>query len=168
MEIIPFAGIASVLVEHLHPMVFAIGDIDPAVRITADVVHDVEPARSGARLAPRRQQLSIGRELVHARVAVAVRHVDVAFGRQRGVGAAVERQPAHERRRPTRHADLQLEFSLRRETAHGVVAVIGAIDRVVRADVNAVGFLNTPSPHERRKLPSRSNTTTGCLPREKT
>ena len=39
------------------------------------------------------------------RVSVAVGDVDLAAGRQRGVGAAVERLTAHERRRLARNAE---------------------------------------------------------------
>jgi hypothetical protein len=42
----------AVAVEHLHAVVLAVGDIDPAVGIGRDVVHDVELAGIGAGLAP--------------------------------------------------------------------------------------------------------------------
>ena len=83
-------------------------------------------------------QLAVGRELVHARVAVAVRDVDVALGRQRGVRAAMERLAAHEGRGLAGHADGELDLAGGRAPAHGVVAVVGAIERVVAVDVQAV------------------------------
>ena len=93
-------------------MVLAVGDIDPAVGVGGDVVHDVELAGIGAGLAPGLQQLAVRRVLVDAGIAVAVRHVDLALRRQRGVGAAVERLAAHERRRLVRDADGQQHLAV--------------------------------------------------------
>src|SRR5271166_591099 len=52
MQIIPLSFELAVAVEHLDPMVLAVGDIDPAVGVAADVVRNVELARVGAGLAP--------------------------------------------------------------------------------------------------------------------
>ena len=47
-----------------------------------------------------------------------------------------------------------------------VVAVVGAVQRVVAVDMwMPWARPNKPSPQERRKLPSRSNTIIGCWPR---
>ena len=54
----PLGLVFAVAVEHLHAMVLAVGDIDQAVVVAGDVVHEVELARAGARLAPRGQQSS--------------------------------------------------------------------------------------------------------------
>ena len=138
VQVVPLRVILALPVEHLHAVVLAVGHIDPAVLVAADVVHDVECAGIGARLAPGELQLAVWRILVHARVAVAVGDVDVALGRQRGVGAAVERIAAVHRRGLAGHADLQQELPFQRQPAHRVVAVVGAVDRVVRRDVHAV------------------------------
>jgi hypothetical protein len=55
---VPLGLVFAVAVEHLHAMVLAVGDIDQAVVVAGDVVHEVELARAGARLAPRGQQSS--------------------------------------------------------------------------------------------------------------
>jgi len=47
-------------------MVLAVGDIDPAVGVAADVVGDVELAGIGAGLAPRAEQRAVRRERVDA------------------------------------------------------------------------------------------------------
>src|SRR6185503_8364155 len=54
----PLCLVLAVAVEYLHPMVLAVGDVDPALRVGDDVVDDVELARIGARLAPGQQALA--------------------------------------------------------------------------------------------------------------
>src|SRR6185503_1091333 len=93
------------------------GDVHPALGVGDDVVHDVELASVGTRLAPGLEQLAAGGELVHPGVAVTVAHV------RRGVAW---------------HAELEEDFPLRRALAHDVAAVIGAIEDVVCVDVQAM------------------------------
>src|SRR5262249_42976693 len=52
VEVIPLCLPFAVRVEHLHAVVLAVGDVNPALRIAADVVRNVELAGIGARLAP--------------------------------------------------------------------------------------------------------------------
>ena len=144
MQIVPLRLVFAVAVEYLHAVVLAIGDIDPAIRVGDDVVHDIELAGISAGLAPSLDQLSVRREFVHAGVAVAVGDVDLAFGRQRRMGAAVERLAAHERRRLVRDADGQQHLAVGRAFAHRVVAVIGAVEIVVGVDVQAVRAVEQP------------------------
>ena len=139
VQIVPLRLVFAVAVEHLHAMVLAVGDIDPAVGVGGDIVHDVELAGIGAGLAPAFDQLAVRRVFVHAGIAIAVGDVDLALRRQRGVGAAMERLAAHERRRLVRDADGQQHLAVGGAFAHGVVAVIGAIEIVVGVDVQAVG-----------------------------
>ena len=139
VQIVPLRLVFAVAVEHLHAVVLAVGDIDPAVGIGRDIVDDVELAGIGAGLAPGLQQLSVRRIFVDAGIAVAVGNIDLALRRQRGVGAAVKRLAAHERRGLVRDADGQQHLAVGRALAHGVVAVIGAIEIVVGIDVQAVG-----------------------------
>lgn len=153
MQVVPLRLVLAAGVEDLHPMVLAVGDVDPAVGVAADVVHDVELARTAAGLSPGAQQLAVWRVLVHARVAIAVRHVDLAAGRERGVGAAVEWIPAHIGRRLAGHAQLQEQLALRSEFAHGMVAVVAAVEHVVGADVQAVGVAEHPLPPGPQKVP---------------
>ena len=138
VQIVPLRLVFAVAVEHLHAMILAVGDIDPAIGIGRDVVDDVELAGIGAGLAPAFEQFAVGRVFVDAGVAVAVGDIDLALRRQRGVGAAMERLTAHERRRLVRNADGQQHLAAGRTFAHGVVAVVGAIQIVVGVDVQPV------------------------------
>jgi hypothetical protein len=60
-------------------VVLAVGDIDPAVAATADVVRNVELARVGAGFTPRHQELAVRSVLMDAGIAVAVRYVEFAL-----------------------------------------------------------------------------------------
>src|SRR5271168_2306435 len=60
VQVLPLRLVLAVAVEHLDPVVFAVGDIHPAVGVAADVVDDVELAFAGAGLAPRHQQFAVG------------------------------------------------------------------------------------------------------------
>src|SRR5215831_19752438 len=53
----------------------------------------------------------------------------------------------------------------RSSLADGVVPIVGEPDRVVGAMKTPWARGNIPSPNERRKLPSQSNTIIGCSPR---
>src|SRR5215471_15862423 len=64
MQIVPLGLELAVSVEHLNPMVLTVGDIEPPVRVAADVVRDIELAGVGARLSPRLQQFAVGRVFV--------------------------------------------------------------------------------------------------------
>src|ERR1044071_6416289 len=55
------------------------------------------------------------------------------------MGTAIERLAAHEWRRPARDADLEQHLPVECAFADGMVAVIGAIERVVRPDMQTVG-----------------------------
>src|SRR5438552_453902 len=107
VQIVPLGLVSAVAVEHLDAVIFAVGDIDPSVRIGCDVVDDVELAGIGAGLAPAFEQPAVGRVCVDAGVAVTVGDVDLPLGRQRSMRAAVKRLAAHERRRLVRYADCQ-------------------------------------------------------------
>src|SRR5207237_1233147 len=95
VHVVPLRLVFAVAVEYLDAVVFAVGDVDPAIRVAADVVGDVELTGIGARLAPGEQQLAIRAEFMDPGVAVAVRNIEIALRRHRGVGAAVERVAAH-------------------------------------------------------------------------
>ena len=66
------------------------------------------------------------------------------------------------------NADRQQHLAVERAFAHGVVAVVGAVEIVVGSMCRPCARENRPSPQVRRKLPSRSNTTIGWSPRLKT
>jgi hypothetical protein len=71
-------------------MIFAIGDIDPALVVAGNIVDQIELSRIGTRLAPGEQQLAVRRILVNAGIGIAVGNVDVALRREGRMSAAVE------------------------------------------------------------------------------
>src|SRR5258706_9318088 len=130
--------VPAVAVEHLDAVVLAVRHIDKAVGVGCDVVDDVELAGIGARLAPGFDQSAVWRVFVDAGVAVPVRDVDLAFGRERSMGTAVEGLAAHERRRLVRDADGQQPLAVGRALAHRMVAIIGAIEIILGVDVQTM------------------------------
>jgi hypothetical protein len=70
MLIVPPRLVFAVAVEHLHAMVFSVGDIDKNVGVGGDVMHNVELAGIGAGLAPAHDQFAIRAEHVDAGVAI--------------------------------------------------------------------------------------------------
>src|SRR6516162_1556059 len=77
MQIVPLGLEPAVAVEHLNPMILAVGDIDPAVGVAADVVRDIELSRVSARLAPRHQQFAVASVFVDPRITVTVGNVKI-------------------------------------------------------------------------------------------
>jgi hypothetical protein len=73
----PFSFQTPLPVEDLHTVVLTVRDIDPSIGIATDVVRNIELPWPDARATPGLQQFPFGRELVHAGIAVTVRHVDV-------------------------------------------------------------------------------------------
>src|SRR5262245_13528383 len=53
VQVLPLCLELAVAVEHLDAVVFAVRDIDPAIGVAADVVHDVEFAFAGTGFTPR-------------------------------------------------------------------------------------------------------------------
>jgi len=52
VQIVPLGLVFAVAVKYLHAVVLAVGDIDPAVDVGADIMGDIELAGIGAGLAP--------------------------------------------------------------------------------------------------------------------
>src|SRR5215213_9550797 len=138
MHVIPLGLESTLSVKHLDAMVLTVGNVNPAVLITANVVDDVELARLCAGFAPGEQQPAVRRVLVDPSIAVAVGDVQVSARGQSGVGAAVERIPAHVRGRFARNADLQQHFAVGSYMTDSVVSVVGAPQRIVGRNVDAV------------------------------
>ena len=84
----------SLLIEHLHAIVLAIGDQQPPAPIDPHAMRQVELPRRVARLTPREQMLRVRRELVHAGIAVAIAHEHRAIRRKGDVRRQVERATA--------------------------------------------------------------------------
>src|SRR5206468_10792346 len=59
VQIVPLRLPFAVAVEHLHTVVLAVGDVEPALRIAADIVRDVELAGIGAGLTPGAQEFTV-------------------------------------------------------------------------------------------------------------
>ena len=72
------------------------------------------------------------------RVAVTVRHVDLALWRKRGVRAAMKWLATHEGRRTTRHPELQQDFAVERDLAREMPAIVGEEHRVVGGHMDAM------------------------------
>ena len=66
--------------EDLDALVRPVGDVELAVIVEGDAVRQVELALAMARRAPRLDEPAVARKAVHAGVAVAVGHIDVAVG----------------------------------------------------------------------------------------
>src|SRR5215472_17962165 len=112
VQVVPLRLVFAIAVEYLDAVVLAINNIDEAIRVCGDVVHDIELAVICPRLAPAPDQLAVGSEFVHAGIAVAVRDVNLALRRQRRVRAAMERLAAHEWRGLVRDADGEQHFAV--------------------------------------------------------
>ena len=138
VQIVPLRLVFAVAVEHLDAMVLPVGDIDPAVGLGADVVHDIELALAGARLSPGHQQLPVGRIFMNLGVAVAVRNVDLALRRERRMRAAVERLAGHIGLGLARDAEFKENLAVERTFSDEMPAVVGQIDRIVRPHMDAV------------------------------
>jgi hypothetical protein len=132
VQVVPLRLVLAVAIEHLHAMILAVGYIDPAVGIASDIVRDVELARIGAGPAPGQQQLAVRRVFVDARVAITIRHIDVALRRHGGVGAAMERLATHVGGRLAGQAQRQQDLPFERALANRMVAIVGQPNRVVR------------------------------------
>src|SRR5260370_24514109 len=138
MQIIPLRLVSAVAVEHLHAVVLTVRDIDKTIGVGCDVMDDIELAGIGARLGPGFYQFCVGGVFVDTGIAIAVRDIDLALRRQRGVGAAVKRLAAHERRRLVRDADGQQPLAAGRALAHRMYANVGAGASSVCVDVQPV------------------------------
>ena len=146
----PLREVLAVGAEDLDAVVLPVADEDAPVRGGRDAVGQVELAGPGAGHAPRALPLSVGAELVHAAVAVPVGHVEIALRAHRDIRGAVEAVG----RLRDRHVVLAVvagvgglvhraeghqQLALRGELPDRVVAVVGAVERLVRADRDAVG-----------------------------
>src|SRR4030095_15909049 len=69
-ELLPFGDECAVLIENLHAIVSAIGNVQPSPCIHGDVVRCPELDRSRAELAERLDELAVARELRDSRYGV--------------------------------------------------------------------------------------------------
>ena len=138
VHVVPLRLKLAFAVEHLDAVILPVRHVDPAIFVATDVVHDIERAGLGARLAPGVQQFAAWGVSMHPCVAITVRHVDVPVRGQRRVGAAVHRIAAHIRRGIAGDADLQEHFAVGCHAADGVVPIVGAKHGVVGGEVHPV------------------------------
>ena len=106
---------------------------------------------AGTAFAPGLHELSVRRVLVDAGIAVAIGDEQVPVGGERGVGAAVERLVAHEGRRGAGNAERHQHLAVQGAAPDGVAAVVGEVEGLVRADMDAVGarvLSLAPGPEE--------------------
>src|SRR5712692_5388862 len=140
VEIVPLALVPALAVEDLDAMILAVRHIDEPVAIGDEVVGQVEVSRVGAGLTPGHDVLAVGRVLVHARVAVAVRDEEIAALRADGhVSRTVEGLAPLKRRGLVGVSDGQEQLTLRRELPHGVLEIVGEPHGSVGIDGDAVG-----------------------------
>ena len=119
--------------KNLDAVVLAVADVQVAVAVGGDVVDDVELAGVGARSAPRLDQLAVRRVFVDAAVAVPVGDEQAAVrGVDGDVSASVEGITAVQLRRFVRDADGHDDLAVQRALPDGVVAVVRAVQGVVR------------------------------------
>src|SRR5262245_13476261 len=146
----PLAEVLAVGTEDLDPIVLAVTDEHPSVRCHRDPVGKEELPRAAARHAPGALPLTARRELMNLAVAVAVGDVQVALRPHGQVGRPVERSAGSRHRagvltvvagiRGFIHgAQREQQLALGRELAHGVIAVVGAVQHLVRPHRDAVG-----------------------------
>lgn len=64
MHVVDLRFVAPFAVKHLHAVVLAIRDINPTVGVAADIVRQVEFARTRSRPAPACQKLAVRRDFV--------------------------------------------------------------------------------------------------------
>jgi hypothetical protein len=133
-------------------VVLAVGDIDPAVGVAADVVDDVELALAGSGFAPRHQQLAVGRVFVDACIAIAVGDVDLTPRGEGGVGTAVERLAAHKCRRFAGNAELEQDLTVQSDLADEMAAIVREEHRVVWRHVDAMGSRILPLAPRLQKI----------------
>src|SRR6266511_3918112 len=146
MHVVPLRLVFAVAVENLNAVILAIRDVDPTFLVGANVVHDVELSGIGTRFSPRQQQFAVRRIFMHARIAVAVRNINIALGREGYMRAAIKRFAALIGRRLSRNSDRQKNFSIQGAFADRVIAVIGQKNRLLRSDGRAVRPLENAVP----------------------
>src|SRR5438552_11739243 len=145
----PLSEELTVGTEDLDPIVLAIAHEDAAIRVDRDAVRDHELAGTAAGLTPRPAELALRREVMHARVPVAIRDVEVTAGRDGETRRSVERRSAVRDRcdglpvvagvgGAAARAEGLEEATVAREAPHRLITVVGAPERLVRRDGDPV------------------------------
>src|SRR2546425_392070 len=159
----PLREVLALGAEDLDAIVLAVADEDAAIRVDGDAMRQVELARPGARYAPGLLELAGRREAMHPTVAVPIGDIEVAPRTDGQIRGPVERARGSSDRhvvlavvprigRRVQGPERREQLAVGRELPHRVVAVVRAVDHVVRADgdaVRAVGELAlAPGPEE--------------------
>src|SRR5206468_9043265 len=95
----PLGEELAVRAEDLDPIVFTVADEDASIAVDRHAMRDHELAGTAAGLTPRPAELALRREVMHARVPVAIRDVEVAAQRDGETRRSVERRAAVRDRR---------------------------------------------------------------------
>ena len=150
LRVRPLVQVLAVGAEDLDAVALPVTDKDAAIRRHRNAVRQIELPWAAAWRAPRVFELPGGGKLMHAAIAVAVGHIEVALRANGDIGGAVEGaaspRDGHEVpaviagvRRRVHDSERHEQLALRRELPDGMVAVIRAEDRAVGADGDAVG-----------------------------
>jgi len=125
LEATPNAEQRTFGIEDLDSVILAVGDVYPVPRIDSNAVRDMELGPLSTRHAPAAQVPAVRRERVHARVAVAVCHVDRAVGRHSDIGGVVE---GRLRRRLVARSKLSKQRALRVVDPHHMPVAVRDVD----------------------------------------
>src|ERR1700730_1657168 len=80
---------------------------------------------------------SVRCKLVDARIAIAVGDIDVTLRRECGMRAAMKWAAAHEWSGLARYTDFKQWSAVERALAHAMIAIVRAVDGLIRTDVDA-------------------------------
>src|SRR3984893_8151929 len=136
----PLAQVVAVRREYLDALVRPVGHVQLALRVEGDAVRQVGLAPPMAPRAPRLDEPSVARKAVHAGVAVAVGHVNVAVGVGDHFCRVIER-PRRALRQPVGDmagigmdaalTELQEGLAVQGERFRDRVGAIGGVDNIV-------------------------------------
>ena len=132
-------------VEHLYPVVLAVGYVDESVGVHGDVVRDRELARVHARAAPAHDVLSIGRKTMDGRVLISIAYQQVPRARVDGdIGRHVKRAPGVRGGRDPGLAYGHEHLSVRGHLSDCVPEVVGRVEGIFGTQGDRMGIGEQP------------------------
>src|SRR5208282_1700650 len=132
----PLLDKVAVCIKNLYPLILTVANIYPSVFVDGHAMRQVEFTNACAVFSPCLDVVSVAIELYDARIAIAIRHVNVAILCESHVGRLVE-QPVclGAGVDSTQH---QQNITGRIQLEHEVAAVVGRPDVVVRVNAQTV------------------------------